>query len=336
VSLRIAYLLESTELCGGVKVALLQAEALSRRGHRVAVVSPQAPPAWFPMARARFERAAFAESVELSRADVSVATFWTTVVPALAGSQGPVFHLCQGYEGDFTFYAHLRGAIEDAYRSPTHKLTVSETLAELIRGKGFGPATSVGQAFEHYGFFPAPPAPPADPPVVLVVGPWEADVKGIPIALGGLALWRRRGGNFRLRRVSTLAMSDGEKATSVVDEYHHRLPPERMPFAYRASDLFLGPSRREEGFGLPVLEALASGLPSLLSDTDGHREIAGDAARYFTEGDPDALAEALPDLLSETARSRARREGPAAAERFHAAEVAERLETAFREVLGFR
>jgi len=334
VTLRIAYLLESTELCGGVKVALSQAEALSRRGHRVAIVSREAPPSWFPMARARFERAAFAESVELSRADVRVATFWTTVAPALAGSSVPVFHLCQGYEGDFTFYAHLRGAIEDAYRSPTHKLTVSETLANVLRGKGFGPATNVGQAFEPDGFFPAPPGPPADPPVVLVVGPWEADVKGIAIALGGLALWRRRGGRFRLRRVSTLPMSDAEKATTVVDEYHHRLSPERMPFAYRASDLFLGPSRREEGFGLPVLEALASGLPCLLSDTEGHREIAGDAARFFPDGDPDALADALPLLTTTGAREKARRAGPAAASRFDTVSVAEKLERAFLDAVG--
>jgi glycosyltransferase involved in cell wall biosynthesis len=129
-------------------------------------------------------------------------------------------------------------------------------------------------------------------------------------------------------------MSDAEKATTVVDEYHHRLSPERMPFAYRASDLFLGPSRREEGFGLPVLEALASGLPCLLSDTEGHREIAGDAARYFPEGDPGALADALPHLTTTGARETARRAGPAAASRFDTASVAEKLERAFLEAVG--
>lgn len=333
MSLSIAYLLESTELSGGAKVVLLQAEALARRGHRVAVVSPGPRPEWFDVSQAHFERSAFADSTELARAQVRVATFWTTVSPALAGAPGPVFHLCQGYEGDFSFYASLLPEIERAYRAPTIKLTVSETLARRLEERGFGPAASVGQAFDPDGFFPAPPGLPADPPTVLLVGPYEADVKGIGIAFAGLAAWRRRGGRFRLRRVSPLPAADAEKAWGLVDEYHHLLPPDRMPFAYRASDLFVGPSRPEEGFGLPVLEALACGLPCLLSDTPGHREIAGDAASYFADGDPDALAEALRLLSANGQRDRARRLGPATAARFDAAKVAERLESAFRAAL---
>lgn len=331
--LRIAYLLESTELSGGVKVALIQAEALARRGHRVAVVSADARPDWHSLSRAAFERCAFRESAELARADVRVATFWTTVAPALADARGPVFHLCQGYEADFSFYAGDRSAIEEAYRRPTRKLAVSQTLARKLEDRGVGPATNVGQAFEADGYGPAPERATGDPPVVIVVGAREADVKGIDVALDGLALWRSRGGRFRLRRVSPLPAGAVESASGVVDEYHCRLSPERMPFAYRASDLFIGPSRPEEGFGLPALEALASGLPCLLSDTDGHREFAGDAAWYFADGDPASLADALPALLSEEARRRARDAGPAAARRFDPAGVAERLETAFLAAL---
>ena len=333
MTLRIAYLLESTELSGGAKVVLLQAEALARRGHRVAVVSPAARPEWFDLSQAHFERSAFGDSAELARAQVRVATFWTTVAPALAGAAGPVFHLCQGYEGDFSFYAASLPDIERAYRSPTIKLSVSETLARRLEERGLGPATSVGQAFEPDEFFPAPARPPSDPPTVLLVGPYEADVKGMAIAFTGLAVWRRRGGRFRLRRVSPLPAADAEKAWGLVDEYHHLLPPDRMPFAYRASDLFVGPSRPAEGFGLPVLEALACGLPCLLSDTPGHREIAGDAAWYFTDGDPDSLAEALPLLCANGGRDRARRLGPSAASRFDVATVAQRLEAEFLSAL---
>ncbi|HEV8231577.1 MAG TPA: glycosyltransferase family 4 protein [Thermoanaerobaculia bacterium] len=336
MSLRIAYLLESTALSGGVKVALLQAEALARRGHRVAVISPEGRPDWFSLARSRFERSTFRESTELARADVRVATFWTTVAPAMEAASGPVFHLCQGYEGDFSFYASSRASIEAAYRAPTRKLTVSETLARRLEEKGFGPATNVGQAFETDGFSPGPERPPSDPPVVLLVGPYEADVKGISIAFAGLASWRRRGGRFRLCRISPLPAGDEEKSWGLTDEYHHRLSPDRMPYAYRASDLFIGPSRPEEGFGLPALEALACGLPCLLSDTPGHREFAGAAAWYFADGDPNALSDRLPDLLSDTARARARRDGPPVAGRFDATRVAERLEAAFVRAVGER
>lgn len=333
MTLRVAYLLESTELSGGAKVVLLQAEALARRGHRVTVVSPGARPEWFDLSQAHFERSAFGDSAELARATVRLATFWTTVAPALAGAKGPVFHLCQGYEGDFTFYATSRTEIERAYRAPTRKLTVSETLSRRLDEKGFGPATNVGQAFEPDGFFPPEVRPPSDPPTVLLVGPYEADVKGIAIAFAGLAVWRRRGGRFRLRRVSPLPAGEAEKAWGLADEYHHLLPPERMPFAYRASDLFIGPSRPAEGFGLPVLEALACGLPCLLSETPGHREIAGEAAWYFADGDPDSIAESLPHLASDAGRNRARRLGPAAAARFDTTRVAERLESVFVRAL---
>lgn len=333
--MRIAYLLESTELSGGVKVVLLQAEALARRGHRVAVVSPGPPPDWFSLARARFERSSFRESRELAAADVRVATFWTTVAPALEGAIGPVFHLCQGYEGAFSFYAGRRAAIEAAYRAPTRKLAVSGALAAVLDTLGFGPAEIMGQAFDGRDFFPGEPdGDRGEPPVVLVVGLYEADVKGIGVALDGLRLWREGGAVFRLRRVSTFAVTDAERALGLTDEYHHALPPDRMPWAYRASDLFVGPARREEGFGLPALEALSCGLPCLLSDTPAHREIAGEAAWYFAEGDPEALARMLPEVSSRQARARARVEGPRAAARFDTVSVAERLERSFQKALA--
>jgi len=331
--MRIAYLLESTDLFGGVKVALLQAEALARRGHRVSVVSPAPPPDWFSLMRARFERSAFSDSAELAEAEVRVATFWRTVPPALAGAKGPVFHLCQGYEGEITFYRDRWPEIEAIYRLPTRKLAISAALADRLSARGLGPVTDVGQAFDPDGFLPAPPRPQAAPPVVLVVGALEIDFKGVDVALDGLERWRGAGGAFRLRRISYFPCGKEEARRGLAEEYHHRLPPDRMPFAYRASDLFIGASRTAEGFGLPSLEALACGLPALLSDTPGQREIGGDAAWYFRDGDPDSLAEALPNVLSESARARARERGPAQAKRFDANRVAERLELAFRSAL---
>ncbi|MEP6801243.1 MAG: glycosyltransferase family 4 protein [Acidobacteriota bacterium] len=332
-TLRIAYLLESTELSGGVRVALLQAETLARRGHRVSVVSPAAQPRWFPLVRARFERCSFSESRELPSADVRVATFWTTAAPAVAGASGPVFHLCQGYEASFSFYARRRTEIEEAYALPTRKLAISSSLAARLEAAGHGPVEDVGQAFDAAGFFPAEEERPSGIPVVLMVGPHGADVKGIALGLEGLALLRERGGRFRLRRIAVESPTPEESGSGLIDDYHRTLPPERMPFAYRASDLFLGATRPEEGFGLPVLEALACGLPCLLSDTAGNREISGDAATYFADGDAEALAARIPEALSQDARARARRDGPALVKRFDPSLVAARLEIAFSRAL---
>jgi glycosyltransferase involved in cell wall biosynthesis len=334
MAMRVAYLLESTELSGGVRVVLAQAEALSRLGHRVTIVSPAPEPRWFSLARARFERSSFPESEALRQADVRVATFWTTAGPAMAGARGPVFHLSQGYEAAFSFYASRRADIEAAYRLPTRKLAVSAALAARLEAAGHGPVENVGQAFDGAGFSPGPERPSADPPAVLVVGPYAADVKGVDVALAGLDAYRRAGGAFRLRRVAVEPPAPEESAGDLVDEYHRALAPERMPFAYRASDVFVGATRVDEGFGLPALEALACGVPCVLSDTPGNREIAGEAALYFAEGDSAALAARLPEALAPAFRAPARQAGPARARLFDPAAVAARLEAAFARALA--
>ena len=54
-----------------------------------------------------------------------------------------------------------------------------------------------------------------------------------------------------------------------------------------------------EGFGLPVLEAMARGVPVACSDRASLPEVAGDAALLFDPSDPAAIAAALERLLGD-------------------------------------
>lgn len=75
------------------------------------------------------------------------------------------------------------------------------------------------------------------------------------------------------------------------------LSDQRMPGAYGNALAFVFPSRYE-GFGLPVLEAMACGAPTVLAQATSLPEVGGDAARYFSVGDAQALAARLAEILA--------------------------------------
>jgi len=100
---------------------------------------------------------------------------------------------------------------------------------------------------------------------------------------------------------------------------------EDLPALYSAADLFAFPSLYE-GFGIPVLEAMACGTPVVTSDVSSLPEVAGDAALLVSSEDVDALAEALWRLLDDTQlRNELRTRGFQQASRFTWKRAAETL-----------
>jgi glycosyltransferase involved in cell wall biosynthesis len=107
------------------------------------------------------------------------------------------------------------------------------------------------------------------------------------------------------------------------------VPEEMLPALYTAADALAFPSLYE-GFGLPVLEAMACGVPVLTSKTSSLPEVAGDAALLVEPTSAEDIAQGLSRILSdESLRIALRDKGLARARSFTWANSARALISAF-------
>ena len=112
------------------------------------------------------------------------------------------------------------------------------------------------------------------------------------------------------------------------------LPVADLEGLYALASAFVFPSL-SEGFGLPVLEAMARGVPVACSDRSSLPEIAGDAALLFDPEDPRAIAAAIQRLLGDpTEAGRLRAAGQRRAQTFTWERTAELTVESYRRALG--
>jgi glycosyltransferase involved in cell wall biosynthesis len=109
---------------------------------------------------------------------------------------------------------------------------------------------------------------------------------------------------------------------------------DELAFWYNSADAFVYPSIFE-GFGLPVLEAMACGTPVLTSDTSSLPEVIGDAGALLPPRDPSAWMEALRRAHHDSAwRAEMRARGLARAEDFSWAQTARASVASYHQALA--
>lgn len=146
---------------------------------------------------------------------------------------------------------------------------------------------------------------------------------GLPLVLAGDPGWKSR---HLVRRLAALA----ERGVRFLG----RVERSRLAALYQGARVFVYPSLYE-GFGLPVIEALACGVPVVTSNRSSLPEAAGDAGILVDPTDAGAVAHALDAILRDPEReAELKVRAVAHASRFRWERTACEMEAVFSEALG--
>jgi glycosyltransferase involved in cell wall biosynthesis len=160
------------------------------------------------------------------------------------------------------------------------------------------------------GMFTPGPAEARTGPLRLAFVARYTRVKGADVLADALDALAAGGLDFELRMAADPEVSDDDCRARLAahGEALGKLPQDRLPGLYRWADALVLPSRFDS-FGLVVLEALACGLPVLVSDRVGAKDFVEDGVngRIFPSGDANALAAMLAGYARDPSPLRAMR-----------------------------
>ena len=209
--------------------------------------------------------------------------------------------------------ARTRDDLVELYRIPSSKIVVTPNGVDPI----FGPEGARRNG-PPYALFVGALHPRKDP---------TAAIEALALTSGDLRLvfaGPDKGAGSKVRETrDRLGLGDRIELVGHVDK-------EDLPALYRGAACLVLPSRYE-GFGLPVVEAMASGTPVVATNAGALPEIAGGAAILVEPGSPAALAGGIERALAD--RERLVRAGLERAAKFSWTETARKTLEVYRELV---
>ncbi|MDQ2741296.1 MAG: glycosyltransferase family 4 protein [Chloroflexota bacterium] len=280
------------------------------------VVAPA--PTWRAATRIGWEQAALPLLAARERVDVLHGT--VNVVPLLARQPSVVtVH-------DLAFVRHperfaiakrgyLRAAVSASTRRAAHLIAVSENTKRDLVELWNVPEEKISVVYSGVDRRYRPAAPSESMkfrnerfegrPIILHVGTLEPR-KNVDMLVRAFAGARRELG---LPHILALVGAPGWRYQSLFDlvrdlglqgavHFAGYVPPDELPDWYNASDFFAYPSVYE-GFGFPVAEAMACGVPTITTNSSALVEVAGDACVTVEPGSEEALRGAIVRLAED-------------------------------------
>ena len=328
------YVLSGTDgkpaLSGGVKVVSQHVKMLNEAGIEALLLTRNVQTNLYLGELNLFDRpVVLGKEEDLPNCDIYVGTNFNDVKMLFQRGKGRIAHLCQGYEpidfksrleekvitekysrkGILSLWRYADGwkfkkrikEIESIYHLPTVKAAVSKHLVELIEKRYRQPCFLIQNGIDPKIFYPNPMRPWGQNSKikVLSVGPINVGFKGIPDTLQAMKILKEKGVQIEFIRVSPHPPSEREELGKVVDRYYMNLKEQEMGEVYRDVDIFISTSLEGEGFVLPAMEALACGVPSILTEISSYKNFGErkDFAYFVPVHQPDRVAEGVLELI---------------------------------------
>lgn len=319
VPLRITFILPFPDLAGGIRVALTYALRLKARGHTVTVISqPQPRPSWpekikkllkgerisqrtlHPTVALLNESHRFLDRPrpvtdgDLPDADIVIATWWETAewMNALSPSKGRKVHFAQGYE---VFpYLPLDRVIR-TYQMPFHRIAVSNYVRSEIETNHAVSGIKVVPISTDMADLEVPPRSKAVHPTIGFLYSTPS-FKNSRLAIEAASRAREV---IPQLRVLAFGASPPDPSLPLPDwvTFHLRPAQADIPGIYAACDAWLFTSEKE-GFGLPLLEAMACGTPVLATRAGAAPDLIDGRNGWLLDPSPAAFAEAIQMVAS--------------------------------------
>jgi glycosyltransferase involved in cell wall biosynthesis len=319
--MRITFVLPCFNLSGGIRVAAIYADKLHRRGHHVVAVAPcergptlrgilrslikerkwPATPAPEPshfdglaVEHRLLSHPAPVIEADVPDAEVVIATWWESAewVANLSAAKGVKVHFMQGYET----FAATPEEVDAVCRRPIPKIVISSWLRDIVRERfGQTPLALVPNAVDTDQFH-APPRGKQAAPTVGFSYSTQA-IKGCDLILKAYHLAAAKMPGLRLVVISNCPISE-QLPLPPGAELSYQARDQALRAAYSRCDAWLS-GTREEGFGLPILEAMACRTPVIATPAGAAPELLAKGSGILVpHEDPEAMARAITEICS--------------------------------------
>ena len=209
------------------------------------------------------------------------------------------------YDWAVKYFFKRRSIAFAAKKSDRLVVAYPSTKLEVVERFGIDPdkVVVIPYGIDHHRFAPGP-VKKGSPRRVFFLGE-AVRAKGADTVLRAFKLLRERTPDVELkmgsrgRELEDLKRLAAELGIMDRTEFLGRIPDDELPNHYREADVFVFPSRH--GFGLPTIEAMACGIPTVSGKIFDAIDFVGDAGLLADPNSPEEVAQQLGDLLTDDA-----------------------------------